>query len=174
MENSKRIGIALSFPRGPLARQDEYGVYESGHCLYEGFRDQRPEGEVRTGLPLGGPNAAHLHSKFKYVESEYSEVSWFNESEKLVSKTISASVCSVVHLDAGNDKNGNSQRAYMVLYPEGIAGVISESSMGYSALWEAWGKEVGSILSSKTAVRVKTTKSELKSLLRIVKIDLVP
>lgn len=73
----KRIGIAFTTPRGPTNRRDEYGLYDSGTCRYEGYRETRPDGEAMVGLPLAGPNAAHLQPSIPFVESHFAEVRWF-------------------------------------------------------------------------------------------------
>lgn len=78
----KRIGMALSAPRGTTQRRDQYGIYDSGMCQYEGYREQRQDGEAQVGLPLGGPGAAHLQPYITFVESNYEEVRWFEGSLK--------------------------------------------------------------------------------------------
>jgi hypothetical protein len=67
-DDFKRVGIALTEPRGPTGRRDEYGIFRLseayGHKIdppalyvrYEGYREQREDGEAMVGLPLGGPN----------------------------------------------------------------------------------------------------------------------
>jgi hypothetical protein len=68
----ERIGVALRRPRGPTNRRDEYGIYAMTEAYgrpvdppklylkYEGYREQRADGEAQVGLPLAGPGAAHL------------------------------------------------------------------------------------------------------------------
>lgn len=63
----ERIGIARARPKGPTNRRDEYGIYAMTEAYgrpvdppklylkYEGYREQRPEGEAQVGLPMGGP-----------------------------------------------------------------------------------------------------------------------
>ena len=87
----KRIGMALSSPRGTTQRRDQYGIYDSGVCQYEGYREQRQDGEAQVGLPLGGPGAAHLQPYITFVESNFSEVRWFEGSLKTRFDRINAS-----------------------------------------------------------------------------------
>jgi hypothetical protein len=63
----ERIGIARARPKGPTNRQDEYGIYAMTEAYgrpvdppklylkYEGYREQREDGEVQVGIPMGGP-----------------------------------------------------------------------------------------------------------------------
>ncbi|NIT79562.1 MAG: hypothetical protein GWN58_32925 [Anaerolineae bacterium] len=63
----ERIGIARGRPKGPTNRRDEYGIYAMTEAYgrpvdppklylkYEGYREQRPDGEAQVGLPMGGP-----------------------------------------------------------------------------------------------------------------------
>jgi len=74
----KRIGIARTRPRGPTNRRDEYGIYAMTEAYgrpvdppnlyikYEGYREQREDGEAQVGLPGAGPNAAHLQPLLKF------------------------------------------------------------------------------------------------------------
>lgn len=76
----KRIGVAFSPPWGPTQRRFEYGIYEDGTCRYEGYRETRPDGEAMVGLPLSGPNAAHMQPVMPFVETHYAEVRYFGQS----------------------------------------------------------------------------------------------
>ena len=87
----KRIGMALSAPRGPTQRRSQYGIYDSGLCQYEGYRELCEDGEAQVGLPLSGPNAAHLQPCIAFNEAHYDEIRWFEGSLKTRFDRINAS-----------------------------------------------------------------------------------
>lgn len=78
----KRIGIALAHPRGATKRQDEYEVLQGDHgtryARYVGYREQRSDGEAQVGLPLAGPNAAHLQPIMDFVPNHYATIRFFD------------------------------------------------------------------------------------------------
>jgi len=76
----KRIGQAKSkILRGSDERIDHYGVYDTGIAIYEGYEHIGKDGKVwLVGLPLGGPNAAHLQPHIQLaVISAYVNVTYF-------------------------------------------------------------------------------------------------
>jgi hypothetical protein len=89
MEQWKRIGVALTAPRGANQRRNEYGVYRSPaiaygypvpqtlHVKYEGYRVQRADGEAQVGLPLAGPNAGYLQPLVAFHARDFETVRYF-------------------------------------------------------------------------------------------------
>lgn len=90
-EEFKRVGHALTAPRGPTGRRDEYGIYRLseayGHKIdppalyarYEGYRERRESGEVMVGLPLGGPGW-RPQPLLDFHPGSYETVRFFDES----------------------------------------------------------------------------------------------
>lgn len=89
-EDYKRIGVAFTKPEGPTRRRREYGIYQSAdtaygvpvhrklYAKYEGYREQRPDGEASVGLPLGGPNW-RPEPMIDFYEADYAEIRFFEK-----------------------------------------------------------------------------------------------
>jgi len=76
----KRIGVCFTRPRGSTERRDEYGIYDSGVCIYEGYRFIEKDGtETMVGLPLAGRGAAHLQPHILFDPKHYEVVHYFEE-----------------------------------------------------------------------------------------------
>ena len=75
--------------------------------------------------------------------------------------------CSVIHLNAGIDTNGNARRAFLVMHPsDGVVACIKEDCYGRSALANAFGIETGSLLMVRIGAEVPTTASYIRQLLK--------
>lgn len=93
-----------------------------------------------------------------------------NPVEKLSPKKprIAATRCTVLHLDAGHDTNGNPRRLFLVLHlTEGIVAAVDEGYYGASALDRDLSPKVGKILRGENGYHtIKTTPSERRDLLK--------
>lgn len=75
---------------------------------------------------------------------------------------------SVLRLNAGNDRNGNPRRLFLVMHPEsGVLAAIDEEYSGRGAL-NVFGKTLGEKLGAvaQGSPLIATTPSEYKSLLK--------
>lgn len=73
--------------------------------------------------------------------------------------------CTVLHLNAGNDRNGNPRRLFLVLHPErGIVGTADEGYSGTHVLDEIFGKEDGEVLRNRIVGQIMTTVGEYNRL----------
>jgi len=82
----ERIGMALARPKGDTQRQDEYGIYvvleaygvtidnPTLYIKYEGYREQRKDGEAMVGLPLAGQNADHLQPFVRFYPNSQDRI----------------------------------------------------------------------------------------------------
>lgn len=71
----------------------------------------------------------------------------------------------VVHFDAGRDRNGNAKRLFLVVVRQGTW-AIDEGCLGVAALDGPWGPEVGKVLRTRVVARVAISKKEYKRLLK--------
>jgi len=86
-----RVGVAFSKPRGKTQRREQYGIWRSSgmpygiktapklYAQYEGYREQRADGEAQVGLPLGGPGW-RPQPMTDFVPSHYAEVRFFDKN----------------------------------------------------------------------------------------------
>jgi hypothetical protein len=74
--------------------------------------------------------------------------------------------CSVVHCNAGNDRNGNPRRIFLVFHNGALVGSIDEEYEGEQAL-DIFGEETGRILRSRIALVLAITPSEYRRLLNL-------
>lgn len=76
--------------------------------------------------------------------------------------------CVVLHLNAGNDNNGNPRRLFLVMHPiEGMIGAIDEGYCGIDALKETWGEQ-GRELEKRIVGQLDISVKEYKRLLKTV------
>lgn len=77
---SRRIGIAFTKPVGDRNRRNEYGIFDDGTCIYEGYRFTESDGtETQVGLPLAGPGSKQLYGQF--FANSFDVVRYFGKKE---------------------------------------------------------------------------------------------
>lgn len=74
--------------------------------------------------------------------------------------------CSVVHCNAGNDRNGNPRRIFLVFHHGSLVGSIDEGYEGEHAL-DVFGGETGRVLRSRIALVVAITPAEYRRLMKL-------
>jgi hypothetical protein len=81
-------------------------------------------------------------------------------------KPVKVAECTVLHLDAGHDRNGNPRRLFLVLHRTGeIVAAVDEGYIGPRAL-EEYIPKVGKTLREMNYCTIKTTAGEYRALLR--------
>jgi hypothetical protein len=77
---------------------------------------------------------------------------------------VKSTKCTVLHLNAGHDRNGNPVRAYLVMHcSRGPIACVDEGYNGFSALNRKFGESSENMTVS---LELETTKSQVKELLR--------
>ena len=78
---------------------------------------------------------------------------------------INPHACTVIHLNAGNDANGNPRRAFLVLYRNHVVGCVDEGYDGEQAL-NYWGKPLGDMLRRRIALQLDVTPGQYRQALK--------
>ena len=83
----KRIGIAITAPRGPNNHRNEYGIWTfpefptSRYTRFEGHSEDSLDGRILVGLPLAGPMAYYQQPMTPLVEAHFETVRFFEEKQ---------------------------------------------------------------------------------------------
>jgi ribosomal protein L24E len=88
----KRIGVAITKPRGSTNRQDVYGIYDNGTAKYEGYR----EGDWQTGIPLAGPSSDPPAIQFD--PAHFEEVRYFEGAKEAATEVEATMPSGTVHV----------------------------------------------------------------------------
>jgi hypothetical protein len=81
--------------------------------------------------------------------------------------SININQCSILHLVADNDKNGNPRRAFVVMSEGNVLRVVDEGYSGSHALIEVFGKDIGFALMVRIC-HINVKPAEVKRFLKMV------